>query len=255
MKRIVRCLPPRCVQRYLSHHGFSRGDSATVPIQETAAIREARIQYLQRLIDNESLPPEQQLRIVDLDESYIHHHYRCHKDSFFDPNDAYFRQPRTQKKGKHLCFVAAIRKSNPFICQAPTGAASVDDKVGLVPNSVWILQSQKPSGDYHQNFNGTNFVHWFKTQFLPNLSQPSLIRLDNAKYHRTKPATTASGYRLKKAELQQILTVSGIPFVAKDTVATLRKKTESLCRYSGARSSSARKAAGSRGVVYATISL
>ena len=113
----------------------------------------------------------------------------------------------------------------------------------------------EPSGDYHQNFNGTNFVHWFKTQFLPNLSQPSLIRLDNAKHHRTKPATTASGYRLKKAELQQVLTVSGIPFVAKDTVATLRKKTESLCRYSGARSSSARKAAGSRGVVYATISL
>ena len=36
--------------------------------------------------------------------------------------------------------------------------------------------------NYHQNFNGTNFVHWFKTQLLPNLSQPSLIRLDNAKY-------------------------------------------------------------------------
>ena len=45
-----------CVQRYLSRHGFSRGDSATVPIEETAAIREAHIQYLQRLIDNESLP-------------------------------------------------------------------------------------------------------------------------------------------------------------------------------------------------------
>eukprot|EP00731_Ephydatia_muelleri_P038589 Em0817g1a len=28
----------RCVQRYLSRHGFSRGDSATVPIHDTAAI-------------------------------------------------------------------------------------------------------------------------------------------------------------------------------------------------------------------------
>ena len=192
-----------------------------------------------------SLPPEQQLRIVDLDESYIHHHYRRHNDSLFDPNDADFRQPRTQKKGKRLCFVAAIRKSNPFIRQAPTGAASVDNKACLVPNSVW-----KSSGDYHQNFNGTNFVHWFKTQLLPNLSQPSLIRLDNAKYHRTKPATTPSGYRLKKAELQQVLTASGIPFAAKDTSATLRK-----CRYSGARGRSTRKAAGSQGVVYTTISL
>ena len=125
-----------------------------------------------------------------------------------------------------MCFVAAIRKSNPFIRQAPTGAASVDDKPGLVPNSVWIFQSQKSSGDYHQNFNGTNFVHWFKTQFLPNLSQPSLIRLDNAKNHRTKPVTTPNGYELIKAELQQVLTASGIPFAAKDTVtvATLRKK-------------------------------
>ena len=38
----------------------------------------------------------------------------------FDPNDADFRQPRAQKKGKRLCFFAAIRKSNPFIRQAPT---------------------------------------------------------------------------------------------------------------------------------------
>ena len=28
-----------CVQTYLSHHGFSRGDSATLPMQETAALR------------------------------------------------------------------------------------------------------------------------------------------------------------------------------------------------------------------------
>lgn len=48
--------------------------------------------------------------------------------------------------------------------------------------------------------------------------------MQNAKYHRTKPATTPSGYKLKKAELQQVLTASGIPFAAKDTVATLRRR-------------------------------
>ena len=98
----------RCVQRYLSDHGFCRGDSKSVPVREPESIREARIRYLQRLIDNESLPPEQQLRIVDLDESYIHHHYRRHSDLLFDPNDPDCSQPRTQKKGKRLCFVAAI---------------------------------------------------------------------------------------------------------------------------------------------------
>ena len=130
-----------------------------VPIQETAAIREACIQYLLHLIGNESLPPEQQLYIIDLDESHIHHCYCRHNDSLFDSNDADCTQPRTQKKGKRLCSVAAIRKSNPLMYQAPTGAVSVNDKAGLVSNSVWIFQSQKSSGDYHQNFNGTNFVH------------------------------------------------------------------------------------------------
>ena len=71
---------------------------------------------------------------------------------------------------------------------------------------------------------GANFVHWFKTQLLPNLSEPCLIRLDNAKYHRTKPATTPSGYRLKKAQLKEVLTASGFQFRAKDTAATLHQR-------------------------------
>ena len=214
-----------CVQRYLSDRGFCRGDLEAVPVCETEAIHEAHIRYLQRLIDNESLPPEQQLRIVDLDESYIHHHYCRHNDSLFDPNDPDCSQPRTQKKGKCFCLVAAIRKSNPLTCQAPIcSTISVNDKASLIPNSVWIFQSQQSFGDYHQNFNGANFVHWFKTQFLPNLSEPCLIRLDNAIYHRTKPASIPSAYKLKKAQLQEVLTASGIQFGAKDTVATLRQR-------------------------------
>ena len=154
------------------------------------------------------------LCIVDLDESYIHHHYCHHNDSFFNPNDPDCSQPHTQKRGKHLCFVAAIRKSKPLMCQART--TSFNDKASLVPNSVWIFQSQQSSGDYHQNVNGANFVRWFKTQLLPNLSEPCLIRLDNARYHRTKPATTLSACKLKKAQLQEVLTASGIQFGAKD---------------------------------------
>ena len=102
------------------------------------------------------------------------------------------------------------------MCQAPT--VSFNDKASSVPNSVWIFQSQRSSGYYHQNFKGANFVHWFQTQLLPNLSEPCLIHLDNAKYHRTKPATTPSGYRLNKAQLKEVLTASGIQFRAKDTV-------------------------------------
>ena len=162
--------------------------------------------------------------IVDLDESYIHHYYRHHNDSLFDPNDPDCSQPRTQK-GKRFCFVAAIRKSNSLTCQAPIySTISVNDKASLIPNLVWIFLSQRSSGDYHQNFNGANFVHWFKIQLLSNLSEPCLIRLNNAKYHRTKPASIPSAYKLKKAQLQEVLTASGIQFGAKDTVATLRQR-------------------------------
>ena len=117
------------------------------------------------------------------------------------------------------------------MCQAPT--VSFNDKVSLVPNSVWIFQSQRSSGDYHQNyhqnFNGANFVHWFITQLLPILSEPCLIRLDNAKYHRTKPATAPSGYRLKKAQLKEVLTASGFQFRAKDTACCYSlSKTEGI---------------------------
>eukprot|EP00731_Ephydatia_muelleri_P023094 Em0015g677a len=160
--------------------------------------------------------------IVDLDESYIHHYYRHHNDSLFDPNDPDCSQPRTQKKGKRFCFVAAIRKSNSLTCQAPIySTISVNDKASLIPNLVWIFLSQRSSGDYHQNFNGANFVHWFKIQLLSNLSEPCLIRLNNAKYH---PASIPSAYKLKKAQLQEVLTASGIQFGAKDTVATLRQR-------------------------------
>ena len=69
-KLIARCLPPHCAVFNATFLVMdSVEDSATASIQETAAICEARIQYLQRLIDNESVPTEQQLRIVDLDES------------------------------------------------------------------------------------------------------------------------------------------------------------------------------------------
>ena len=77
----------RCVQRYLSQHGYRRGDSTALQVREKEAIVAARVRYLQRLVDNERALVSEQLRIVDLDESYIHHHYRRDHDSLFDPHD------------------------------------------------------------------------------------------------------------------------------------------------------------------------
>ena len=63
--------------------------------------------------------------------------------------------------------------------------------------------------DFPINFNAANFVHWFKTQLLPNLTEPSLIRLDNARYHCTKPASAPKVGKAKKAEIQHVLTILG----------------------------------------------
>lgn len=209
----------RAVQRYLQRRGFRRGATSTAPVKEKESLVLARARYLQRLADNEALPPDQRLRIVDLDESYIHHHYKRHGDSLFDPTDS-TPQPRAQHKGQRYCFVAAIQSANPCL-RIITDAK---DKAGLVPKSVWIFKSQTASGDYHKNFNGANFAHWFKTQLIPNLHQPSLIRLDNAAYHSTRPSSAPKASRMKKADFLRVLAENNIPCTAKETLPILREK-------------------------------
>ena len=102
-----------------------------------------------------------------------------------------------QNKGRRFCFVAAI------------GGEGLSERAGIIPNSLWLFcpTAKKDSeGDYHKVFNRETYVAWFKNQLLPNLHEPSLIILDNAKYHKTKPASTPNVSKLKKAEIFKILT-------------------------------------------------
>ena len=54
---------------------------------------------------------------------------------------------------------------------------------GFVENASLIFKSGSKSGDYHDSMNCTNFEKWFSEQLLPNLTEPSLIIMDNAPYH------------------------------------------------------------------------
>lgn len=216
----------RSVQRYLQRRGFRRGSSAKDFITESKSSIDKRNAYFQHLADNEALPPDQRLRLVDLDESYIHHHYRRHNDSLFDPSDKETKQPRLSFKGQRYCFVAAITSWNP--AKRMSAVQTEADLPHLILPSVWSFKSQKASGDYHKNFNGTNFVHWFETQLLPNLTQPSLIRLDNASYHLCKPPATPKASRKKKAEIQVMLQQLGIAFTAADLMPALRAKLKTF---------------------------
>jgi len=208
----------RATQRFLRRCGFRRGDSSGA-VEEKPAVAEARAAYLARVYKNADSPAHSRLRLVDLDESYIHHHYRGRADSLYHPDDP---QPRFAHKGQRYCFVAAIRGANPRVRVAK---AQPNDLAGLVPGSAWIFKSQQASGDYHKNFNGKNFIHWFTTQLLPKLTEPSLIRLDNAKYHHVKPADTPKASRsIKKSDLQALLDVHGIPYDESDVVLMLHKR-------------------------------
>jgi len=120
--------------------------------------------------------------------------------------------------------VAAIRGPNPRVRGT---VAPIKDQAGLVPGSVLVFKSQQSSGDYHKNFNGTNFVQWFNNQLLPNLTEPSLIRLDNAKYHHVKPDGTPKASRsMRKAELQALLDAHEIHYEPSDVVVMLHKRLQ-----------------------------
>ena len=95
-----------------------------------------------------------------------------------------------------------------------------------MPGSLWAFCPQKAKdniSDYHKVFNGQNFVNWWKEQLLPNLKVPSLIMLDNAKYHKVYGEHVPKVYKLKKPELQEYLTKMSVAFEAKTSVAELRK--------------------------------
>lgn len=212
----------RSVQRFLRRAGYRRGvGKNAMTIAERERLQTRRIKYLQALADNELSPNP--LRLVDTDESYLHQFYQREKESFYDPSDPEFRQPRIRHKGRRWCFIAAIQSD----AHVPDGEERKEsDKAGLIRKSVWIFSPNKKdsSGDYHKAFNGSNFVNWFKNYLLPSLTRPSLIRLDNAAYHLVLPEDTPTVSKCKKADLQAHCTQYKIAFAPADTCATLKVK-------------------------------
>lgn len=53
----------------------------------------------------------------------------------------------------------------------------------FIPSIKYWLVKNDPD-DYHGNFTQITFINYFKTKLLPNLHRPSIIVMDNAKYHR-----------------------------------------------------------------------
>ena len=57
-------------------------------------------------------------------------------------------------------------------------------ETGFVPNALLFFRSKNGNkGDYHEAMDHNRFKRWFEEQLVPNLTEGSLIIMDNASYH------------------------------------------------------------------------
>lgn len=82
---------------------------------------------------------------------------------------------------------------------------------GFIKGAGLIFSSKTKNSDYHGEMNRDNFLHWFQHQLLENLSEPSLIIMDNAPYHSMLLNKIPNG-SWTKAALQEWLTNNDIEF-------------------------------------------
>ena len=231
----------RATQRWLRKNHYKRGKrSGNVVLKEHIALK--RDQYLTTFFTNRSTPQESRLREVYLDESYIHQHYKKDVDSLYDPNDKQDLQiGKDKNKGNRYLFLCAIQGPNPRVFEPSTdiengrlldklNLAQVtlqSDRGGVVPGTVWAFcpqQKKLHKGDYHKVFNSNNFLQWWQDQLLPNLHQPSLIIMDNAKYHCTYPDDVPKGAKKKKIDFINYCQSRNIPINPTDTIPMIKEK-------------------------------
>jgi hypothetical protein len=208
----------RSVQRYIKAIGWRRGRrSRKGLLKESPSVLLQRDQYIQFMIENVTAR-----RVVYLDESYIHHHYKNTDDSLFDPNDE--RLTTADKhKGRRYCFIGAILSADPL---DPTLGAEFLHEVFRIFVGGSSSVPKKETKDYHGMFDSDYFVDWTK-KLLQALShrriQNAVIVLDNAKYHKSLPATTPKS-AWKVADMRQYCQVNEIPLDPKDTKRIIQAK-------------------------------
>ncbi|XP_061717351.1 uncharacterized protein LOC133530573 [Cydia pomonella] len=140
-------------------------------------------------------------KIVYLDETYVHQNYRP-KKSWQGPSTSGLVEKISSGK-RHIIVHAGSEQ-------------------GFVPNALLVFSTKSKAADYHDDMNSSNFLKWLREMLIPNLSEPSIIVMDNASYHVTqinKPPTMHS----LKADIQKWLRENNIPYEA------CFKKEELMC--------------------------
>lgn len=128
--------------------------------------------------------------IVYLDETYVHQNYKSKKS---------WQGPSTSGA------VTNISSGKRYII------VHAGSEKGFVPNALLVFSTKSKNADYHHDMNSQNFNKWISEKLIPNLSEPSVIVMDNASYHCVqinKGPTTNT----RKAEIQAWLSSNGISY-------------------------------------------
>lgn len=145
--------------------------------------------------------------IVYLDESYIHtslNHSKCWQSE---------DEPGVSK---------AVATGKRYIIVHCGG------KAGFVPNALLLYNDKEKKQDYHDAMNLANFKKWVMEKLVPNLTEPTCIVMDNARYHSgqlNKPPTIVN----KKQDIANWLTRNEIQYpinATKDMMLVLVKKNK-----------------------------
>lgn len=103
----------------------------------------------------------------------------------------------------------------------------------MIPGSTWSFCSQNKDneGYYQKVFNKENFVKLFKEQLVPNQTQPSVIILDNASYHKSKLGCTTHVGSMRKSEF--ILALQNYGAHVHDDISAPEAKLHFVSSYRG----------------------
>jgi len=181
----------RTLGRALDRWGFTFGKGTrTQRLKEKDHVIAARQRYLRRKIANRkdggTIRPE-----VYLDESYVNKNHSNDFVWYFDDDGPWIQKPTG--KGERLIIINAITKD------------------GWVPGAKVTFKSTKKTGDYHGQMNQELFTKWFEGKLLPNISEGSLIIMDNAAYHNVLSAHSAPTAKCKKEKIRFWLEQNSIP--------------------------------------------
>lgn len=175
----------------LKHLGFKfKRDSGRRYIMEKPDIVSKRIKFLRQYTEN--LLSETPLDVVFIDETWIFQNGSDIRTWHDDNIKSVFNAK--QSDGKRYIVLHAGTKD------------------GFIDGADLVFSTKNKSADYHDNMNSTLFEKWLEEQLLPRLEKPSLLVIDNAKYH-SRLSENVPNASTRKADIISWLQSKNINFM------------------------------------------